>query len=320
MDRDMPKGLKLAITGGCGYIGGALALSLAAEHYEVTAIDSMMYGRVDLPGVRIVEADVRDRNSLRSALAGVDAVLHLAFFSLDGDYPHRATAHANDEGFRCCLEEAKRAGVRRFVFPSSCSVYGRSFGKEPLDETALLQPLTEYARAKIRCEQILLATTGIERVILRPATVFGRAPRQRLDLTINRYAVEAYMEGRICVYGADDIRPSIYIGDLVRLYRLCIEAPSAEVDGQIFNAAYDAKPLRDIARRVATAAGGAKLRCAQNSFESRSYHVSCNRVADLLGFRPIGSLEEGVAEIIADLATGHLRPPFQRREYSNHAA
>ncbi|HZU95382.1 MAG TPA: NAD-dependent epimerase/dehydratase family protein, partial [Planctomycetota bacterium] len=225
---------RVAITGGAGYVGSALVPYLLERGYEVTVLDLFLYGDTVFDGVpcrerlRRVKGDVRDRATLRSALEGADAVIHLACISNDPSFELDPALgkSINYDAFLVLLDILGETRPRRFVYASSSSVYG--LRDEPhVREDSPCQPLTDYSKFKLLCEHALAeaALPGTERVVVRPATVCGWAPRLRLDLTVNILTIHALVNRKIRVFGGSQLRPNIDIRDMTEVYRVLLEAP-----------------------------------------------------------------------------------------------
>lgn len=319
--------MRVLVTGGCGYIGSRLVAALLAQGHTVTAYDAMIFGPSALPThprLRIVEGDIRDAPHLKNAMRQAQSVIHLAFLSNDPDFGlDSAIAEAvNLRGFEEVLNAALSSGVSRLVLASSCSVYGDAMGSGmTVDEFHSLAPLTAYAAHKAECERLLFAVQRPDfcTVSLRAATVCGYSPRQRLDLTFNRWVVDAYLKRRIVVHRGDTFRPYLALTDLVALYALLLRAPAATVSGRAFNAAYGNQTLAESARVLAAYLGPdvvVAVSTATNA-DRRSYRVSSRRLGQTLDFHPSTSLIEAAAELIAALRQGLLVDPETNPAYDN---
>ena len=259
----------LVVTGGAGYVGSALVPSLLAQGYRVRVVDTFWYGRDVFgdanrhPALERHELDIRESAKLRPILEGVDAVIHLACISNDPSFELDPTLgkSINYDAFSGLLQATCDARVRRFIYASSSSIYGVK--SEPdVREDAEPAPLTDYSRFKLACERDLLGHPnpgGMERVIVRPATVCGYAPRLRLDLTVNVLTVHALVNRKIRVLGGKQLRPNLHIKDMVRAYRVFLEAPAAKLDGQAFNVGFQNRAVEDIAHLVRDTLGGGDI-------------------------------------------------------------
>ncbi len=315
--------MNVMITGGAGFTGTVLVERLLAGGNAVTVLDRMVYGShlPAHPKLRVVRGDVRDRTQLRQTLPGHDALIHLAFISNDPDREiDPALSRAiNGDAFVALVEEARFAGIRRFIFPSSCSVYGHSGSDAALSEKASVHPLTAYGEMKVECERILLEQFGREgcAVILRPATVCGVSPRQRLDLTVNRMATEAVHRRHIRVRNPDSIRPGIHIADLARAYQMVLQSPEELVRGEVFNLAYENLRTRQIAATVREVAGSDVTVSEENSSDLRTYSVSSAKAHQTLGFAPEFTIRHAIHDLMRAFSSERYRAAMSTPDYYN---
>ena len=242
--RDCPgdPGMRVLVTGHHGYIGSITAPLLAQAGHDVVGLDTFFYSGCDFGAdgepVPFIAADVRDVTP--SQLGGFEAVVHLAALSNDplGDLNSEWTYEINLDGTLALARAAKEAGVERFVFASSCSMYGAVAGDDLLGEDAPLRPLTPYAESKVRAEEALheLADSSFSPVFMRNATAFGASPRLRLDVVLNNLAAWAHTTGRIRLMSDGSAwRPLVHVRDISRATLALLEAPRALVHGQAFN-------------------------------------------------------------------------------------
>jgi nucleoside-diphosphate-sugar epimerase len=294
------------VTGGAGYIGSVTVGRLLAAGRIVRVLDTMMFGDDALaahkssPALEIRRGDVRDPDAVARALDGADAVLHLA--GLVGDpacaLDPALTRAVNVDSTVTLAEAAKKAGTRRVVFASTCSVYGAA-GEDWLDETSPTGPVSLYAESNLESEALLkehLNGHGPERVMLRFATVFGASPRMRFDLVVNLLTARALREGVLEVHGGAQWRPQVHVDDVATALLLALDHPKAP--GGTFNVGSDALNLRigDLAQAIASRFEGSQLTVSETR-DPRSYRVSFARIEKELGFRPRHTLADGVAEI-----------------------
>jgi nucleoside-diphosphate-sugar epimerase len=317
---------KVLITGGAGYVGSALVPALLAAGHEVAVLDLYLFGEDALKDVRghprLVEfrGDVRDRPLLGAALRGRDAVIHLACISNDPSFeldPGLGKS-INYDTFRPLVRAAKDAGVGRFVYASTSSVYGIKDGVE-VTEDLPLEPLTDYSRYKAMCEDVLLAERepGFAALILRPATVCGYAPRQRLDVVVNILTNHAVNAGSVQVFGGSQLRPNIHIADMVDVYLLCLDRPAGDIDGRVYNVGYENLSLLELAERVRKVVGGHVRVEVKPTADARSYHVSSERIRRDLGFKAVRTVEDAVRDLAAAFRAGKLPDPFDDPRYYN---
>jgi len=319
---------RVLVTGGAGYVGHVLTPRLLDAGYAVTVYDAMFFGcrLPPHPRLRVIRGDIRQARAFADACAGHDAVLHLACISNDASFEldERLSTSINYDCFEPLVDAARRAGVRRFVYCSSSSVYGVSDSPDVTEEHPLL-PITLYNRFKGLCELILLARQADDftTVVLRPATVCGYSPRMRLDLSVNILTNHAVNRGEILVFGGTQMRPNLHIDDMVDAYLLMLSAPHELVQGQIFNIGFQNHAMADLARLVkatveAEAAGEAPIRIVTTpSDDRRSYHVNADKVRRILSFSPRRTIVDAVTELTRAFHRGLLPNSFDDDAYYN---
>ena len=318
---------RVLVTGGAGYVGAALVPKLLDRGYEVVVLDLYLYGHEVLAAVRPnprlteIEGDLRDLPTVERSLAGVDSVIHLACISNDPSFeldPELGKS-INLTAFEPLVQASRAAGARRFLFASSSSVYGVK--EEPeVDETLPLEPLTDYSRFKADCEAILLRyqSPDFTTAVVRPATVCGYSPRQRLDVIVNILTNHAYHNGRIKIFGGRQKRPNIHIDDMVDVYLLLLEVPAAKIAGQIFNAGYENHSVRELAELVRDVVGSERVEMETvPTDDERSYHISSEKIRRELGFEPRRSIEDAVRDLVAAFDDGRLPDAMSDPRYFN---
>jgi len=310
------------VTGGAGYVGSNLVPKLLAAGYRVTVLDLCIYGDVlaPHPDLRIVKGDLRSGADVAAALAGCDAVIHLACISNDPSFDLDPTLgrSINYDCFRPLVRAAKDAGVRRFIYASSSSVYGIKNAPDVHEDLAL-EPLTDYSKYKAMCEDVLTAerAPGFVTVILRPATVCGYAPRLRLDLTVNILTNLAINNGRITVFGGGQLRPNIHVDDMTDLYVMLLTAPDAAVDGKVWNAGYHNLKVMEIAEKVREEIGPRVEIVVTPTDDHRSYHVSSERIRRDLGFAARRTVENAIVDLREAFAAGKVPNAMTDDRYYN---
>jgi nucleoside-diphosphate-sugar epimerase len=317
---------RVMVTGGAGYVGARLVPKLLEAGYGVTVLDLFIYGEDVLDAVKghprlaLVKGDLRDPAAVARALDGADAVIHLACISNDPSFELNPALgrSINLDAFRPLVRAAKAAGVRRFVYASSSSVYGVKEGVEVTEELPL-EPLTDYSRFKAECEKILEEERepGFAAVTIRPATVCGYSPRQRLDVIVNILTNHAVHNGRIKVLGGEQLRPNIHIDDMVDIYLRVLEAPDAVVDGKVWNAGYENHSVRRLAEMVRDVVGDGVTLDVVPTDDPRSYHVSSARIRAELGFEPKRSIEDAVRDLVAAFRDNRLPEAMSHPRYYN---
>jgi len=321
---------RVLVTGGAGYVGSVLIPKLLKKGYQVTVIDLYMYGADVLdavkndPNLKQVKGDIRDASMLEKELKGVDAVIHLACISNDPSYeldPELGKSINYDATIKL-VNLSKKAGVKRFIYASSSSVYGIK-EEENVTEDLKLEPLTDYSKYKALAEDYLLKSRapGFVVLVLRPATVCGYSPRLRLDLSVNILTNSAVNKGKITVFGGDQKRPNIHIEDMTDLYVKTLEYPDKKINGKIFNAGYDNMKMKDIAstvHKVVTKEMGKKDLVIETTptNDNRSYHVSSEKIKSELGFKAKRSVEDAVSDLVKAYKAGKIKDPNDSRYYN----
>jgi nucleoside-diphosphate-sugar epimerase len=297
---------RVLVTGGAGYVGSRLVPKLLDAGYEVSVLDLFIFGEDVFAHLRgnstltEVKGDLRNPTDVTRALFGCDAVIHLACISNDPsfDLDPALGRSINYDCFRPLVRASKAAGVRRFIYASSSSVYGIKTDPE-VTEDLPLTPLTDYSKYKALCERVLTEEhePGFVTVTLRPATVCGYAPRLRLDLTVNILTNLAVNTQRITVFGGEQLRPNLHVEDMSDLYLMLLEAPDRMVDGKIWNAGYDNLKVREIADMVRTKVGNDVDIVVTPTDDHRSYHVSSKKIRQELGFVPRHTVEDAIVDL-----------------------
>lgn len=324
----MPK--NVFITGGAGYVGSRLTPQLLDAGYRVTVYDILYFGDDHLPkehpNLRIVQGDIRDTARFAQAVEGADIVIHLACISNDASFEldERLSTTINYEAFEPMVVAAKAAGVKRFVYASSSSVYGVSEAPDVTEDHPLV-PLTLYNKFKGLCEPLLFKhqSPDFVCVTIRPATICGYGPRQRLDLSVNILTNHAVNNNRITVFGGAQKRPNLHIQDMCDLYQLLLGVPDERIAGQTFNAGYQNMTIMDIAQTVRDVVGQefpdkqALDIAVEPSSDPRSYHINSDKIARVLGFQPRHTVEEAVRELCQAFRAGRLPDSFANTAYFN---
>jgi nucleoside-diphosphate-sugar epimerase len=320
---------RVLITGGAGYVGSVLVPHLLARNYAVTVYDILWYGCDHLPShpqLRVVEGDIRDTARLAKEFVGIDVVLHLACISNDPSFEldEKLSESINYDCFEPMVIAAKKAGVTRFVYCSSSSVYGVSDQPEVTEDHPLL-PVSLYNKYKGLCEPLLFKhqAPGFTCVTIRPATICGYGPRTRLDLSVNILTNLAVNKGKITVFGGKQLRPNLHINDVVDAYELMIEAPAEKIAGEIFNIGYQNLSIARIAEIVRDVVGQefpGRPEIAIETTESndpRSYHINSDKIKRVLGFLPKRSIEDAVRDLCRAFKAGKLPDSLTDDRYFN---
>ena len=309
---------KIIVTGAGGYVGIPLCAALLKDNYEVIALDRYFFGIEKLdyikdhPNLSIVKDDIRycDTNIFKD----VDAVMDLAGLSNDAtaEIDPSLTISINYKGSERFVREAKKNGVKRYIYSSSASVYGAG-SKESLKETDSLSPQTEYAKSKVAIEKVLheLADENFSPVILRNATIFGLAPRMRFDLAINIMTMRAWKERVIYIMGGgEQWRPFVHVNDVVRAFMVMLEADKNTIHNEIFNVGHSDLnyQIKQLAQFVIDVIPNVTIHTIPDDPDKRTYNVSFDKIKNVLGFTPNIHIHEGIVEIKQALEKGVLNP------------
>jgi nucleoside-diphosphate-sugar epimerase len=273
-----------------------------------------------------VRGDIRDVAALRRHLPGHDVVLHLACISNDPSFAldPALSRSINYDCFEALVLAAKAAGVGRFIYASTSSVYGVSDAPEITEEHPLV-PLTDYNKYKGLCEPLLFKhqAPGFTAVTIRPATVCGYSPRLRLDLTVNILTMSAVARGKITVFGGSQKRPNIHIDDVSDLYVSLLDTPADLIAGETFNAGYQNHTVAEIAEIVRSVVsrevpGRERIEIVTTpSNDLRSYHISSEKIRRKLGFVPKRTIEDAVRDLCRAYTAGRIPEPIDGLGYHN---
>jgi nucleoside-diphosphate-sugar epimerase len=310
------------ITGGAGYVGSILVPHLLNKGYRITVLDLMIYGET-LPqhsNLNLVKGDIRDQNLLKKIIKNVDVVIHLACISNDPSFELNPELgkDINLNSFVPLVEISKKNNVSRFIYASSSSVYGVK-NEQNVHEEMSLEPLTDYSRFKAYCEKILLKYKSDKfiTVVLRPATVCGYSPRQRLDLVVNILTNFAFHKREITVLGGGQLRPNIHIQDMARAYELFIEIADKKINGQIFNIGFENKTVDQLATNVKKIVGEDIKILKSFSNDNRSYHISSDKIFKLLEFKPKFTISDAINDLKKAFENKLLIDPLNNENYYN---
>ncbi len=316
------------VTGGAGYVGHVLTPRLLEAGHNVTVYDTLYFGArfPNVPELTIIQGDIRDTAKLAEAMKGQDAVLHLACISNDASFEldENLSKTINYDCFEPMVKAAKDAGVKRFVYASSSSVYGVSDSPDVTEDHPLV-PLTLYNKFKGLCEPELwkYMADDFTCVVIRPATICGYSPRTRLDLSVNILTNHAVNKGEIQVFGGAQMRPNLHVEDMVDAYLLMLEAPHEKIHGEIFNIGFQNHSIADIAlivKRVVEEEmpekGEIKIKTTLSN-DTRSYHVNSDKVRRVLGFEPKRNIEDAVRDLTRAFRNHLLPASFDDDWYYN---
>jgi nucleoside-diphosphate-sugar epimerase len=295
--------MKILVTGGCGYKGHVLVPKLLNRGDEVIAFDTQWFGNFHQPHpqLHVVKGDLRDINSV--PLDGVDCIIHLSSIANDpcSDLNPQLTWEVSALATMQLADKAKRLGIKRFIYASSGSVYGVK-EEEQVTEDLELDPISAYNKTKMVSERVLMSyQNDMVMQMIRPATVCGYSPRMRLDVSVNMLTMQALTNGKITVFGGDQVRPNIHIDDITDAYIFLLDHPEAT---GIFNAGFENISIMDIANMV-TSFVPAEVTVTPSN-DPRSYRVNSDRLL-AAGFKPKKKVKDAIEEIVAQYRTGVLK-------------
>ena len=309
----------MLVTGGAGYIGSILTRILLERGHDVTVLDRLFFGNDSLKDIackiRIIKHDIRFFNP--KILRGVDAVFDLAALSNDpcGELDPEKTLGINYKGRVRVANLAKKHGVKKYVFASTCSVYG--FQEEILNEESGLNPLTTYAKASMMAENEILplGDKSFSATVLRQATVYGFSYRMRFDLAINGMVLGYYRNGKIPIMrNGNQWRPFVNVNDTSKAFIKILETEPELVNNQIFNVGSDEQNIKifNLAKMVADACNLPFNYDWYGDCDTRSYRVSFNKIKDTLNFKPQTTIKQGAKNMFDALNEGILNPDDPR--------
>jgi nucleoside-diphosphate-sugar epimerase len=312
------------VTGGAGYLGSTLVADLLAQGCSVRVVDSLAVGDgrslLHSWGDRqfeFIRGDVRDTDLLATALAGVDAVVHLA--AVVGDPACKRDPElarlVNLDATRALLEASRTKGVSRFVFASTCSNYGKmEDGAGYVSEDWELRPVSLYAETKVAAELDVLAASDepFTTTCLRFATVYGASPRMRFDLTVNEFTRDALLAGELVVYGEQFWRPYLHVRDAAGAIATVLDAPLDRVRGAVFNVGETSENYRkqDLVQLLLERLPETRIERVPQADDPRDYRVSFDKIKSQLGYATSRTVSDGIDEVLGLLGSGVVADPF----------
>ena len=326
-----PMAVKKVLVIGCaGYLGSVLTRLLLSKGLIVHGLDNLTYGDYGIrelynkEGFNFVEGDIRDIKVLMDAIKGCDAVVHLA--AIVGDPACKLDAEEtitiNYLATKTITEVCKYSQINRFVFASTCSVYGASETPGSLiTEDSSLNPVSLYAEMKIKSEIAILEAMddNFSPTILRMATLYGLSPRMRFDLVINLLTAQAKTEGKITIFGGDQWRPLVHVNDAAEAFIRCLEAPIEKARGQVFNVGSNQQNYRilELGPILQSIIPEVQVEKRDDIIDNRSYSTAFDKISTVLGYRTERTVEDGVLEIKQALDKGTIAD-YKDKIYSNY--
>jgi nucleoside-diphosphate-sugar epimerase len=318
------------VIGGAGYIGSALARKLLDNGFEVRVLDNAVYGTQGIEGLldndqfTFIEGDMRSIETIMDALNGVDAVVHLGALVGDpaSDIDSQKTLEMNYHATHTIASICKYHQINRFIFASTCSVYGQSYSPETLlTEDDSLNPVSLYAKTKIESEQALLdlADENFSPTIFRMATIYGLSERMRFDLVVNILSAKAHFENVVPIFGGEQYRPNVHVRDAAQAYVDCLQAPIEDVGGEVFNVGSNEQnyQIKEVGHQVAKAFPEAEIDWHRDKEDDRSYQVDFTKIQDVLDYEVEETILSGAREIREAFEAGRFHD-YTDPQYSNY--
>ena len=319
--------MTVLVTGGAGYIGSVLVRQLLQKNFTVKVLDSLKFGGDALcdvmlhPEFEFIKGDIRNNNDIDKALQGIDAVAHLA--AIVGDPACKKFSHeANETNWDASVQlfkKAEKAGVKRFVFASTCSNYGKMANSDDfVTETSELRPVSLYAELKVKFENFLLKENKNSKICstsLRFSTVYGFSPRIRFDLTVNEFTRNAVVNGEQEIWGAQFWRPYCHVDDLARSILLTLESDEKKVRANVFNVGDTSENYQKgmIIDEVCKIVPNVKVHYVESSEDPRDYRVNFDKIKNELGYTITKKVPDGIKEIYKLVESGIITDTFEQK-------
>lgn len=320
------QGKNVLVIGGAGYIGSALLPKLLASGYHVRLLDLLLYDTEPIepvlghPNLEVLQGDFRHVGKIVEVMQGIDSVVHLGAIVGDPacELDKELTTEVNLSATRMVAEVAKLCGVERFIFASTCSVYGAC--DEVLDECSNTRPVSHYGNTKLAAERVLrqMADVRFAPTILRFSTIYGLSGRTRFDLVVNLLSAKAKIDGQITVMGGNQWRPFVHVDDAALSIATVLGAPRELVGDEIFNVGSDEQnyTIRQVGELVHEHVPGAELMIDEKDTDRRNYRVSFAKIRNVLNFKPQWTLEKGIEQVLEAIARGDI-VDYRDAKYSN---
>jgi len=317
----------ILVIGGAGYIGSVLVKNLLKENYNVRVLDLLIYGYqplkrfTDNSNFEFIKGDFRNVENVVKAVKDIDAVVHLGAIVGDPacDLNEDLSLEINSAATMLIKQICKGYGIKKFLFASTCSVYGAT--NEIINEKSNLNPVSLYARSKINAEKAILSMidSSFAPSIMRISTAFGLSHRPRFDLVVNLLTAKAVKEGKITIFNGYQWRPFIHVEDISRAILLFLDAPIEVVGGEIFNIGSNNMNYRiyDLGNKIKNIIPNTVIETIRRHADERNYRVSFNKIRNMMGFTCRKTLEDGIIEIKNSLETGSISN-YKEPRYCNY--
>ena len=317
----------ILLVGGAGYIGSVLVKNLLKENYNVRVLDSLIFGYqpleefLDNSNFEFTKGDFRNVECVVKTVKDMDAVIHLGAIVGDPacELDENLSLEINTTATMLIRQVCKGYGIKKFLYASTCSVYGAS--DDDIDEKSKLNPASLYARSKIEAEKAIISITdsSFAPTIMRLSTAFGQSYRPRFDLVVNLLTARAVKEGKIKIFNGFQWRPFIHVEDISKAILLFLEAPVAVIGGEIFNVGSNNMNYRisDLGDKIKKMIPGTKIEHVSAQEDPRNYKVSFDKIRNRIGFSCRKKLEDGIIEIKQSIDNG-LITDYKDPKYSNY--
>jgi len=292
---------RILVIGGAGFLGSILCKKLIYNGYNIKILDNLMYGTKGIEEFKdndkfeLIEGDIRNVQDILRAMRNVDSVIHLAAIVGDpaSNLDPEETIEINHSSSKVIAGLAKYKHIKRFVFASTCSVYGSNTSEEPLSETSPTNPLSLYAKMKLKSEDSILSLTSqsFSPTIFRMATLYGISPRMRFDLVPNLFAINAIKKKQISLFGGEQRRCFCHVEDAANAYIMCLKTPIENIRGQIFNVSDKNLRIRELGEIIVNQLPGTKLIINNNNKDNRDYITTNEKIKNTIGWKPICKFE-----------------------------
>ena len=315
----------ILVTGGAGYVGSVLVTKLVELGYKVRVIDSLIYGNEGISklisnnSIEMITEDLRNDEVLSSVVKNIDCVIHLAAIvgePLCNKIPD-AAYQINEIATKNLVSNAKKSGVKRFIFASTCSNYGSS--AEIVNEDSPTQPLSLYSKTKVNAEKFIINSKddSFQPCVLRFSTAYGLSPRMRFDLLVQEFLRDALIEKKIRIFGADFWRPLINIEDMANVCNAVINGTTEQISGEIYNVGDNEQNYtkKQLAEMIQKHIPSSTIEITETKQDPRNYKVSFDKIKNKLNFNVSKTAEDGISEILNKIKSGELDP--RDGEFSN---
>ena len=326
--RQSKTGIKVLVIGAGGYVGSVLCRELLNQGYEVRGVDRFLFGDETLQEIvnhhhfELVKGDIRHLDLLVDAAFGVDAVINLAAIvgdpACDLDVNH--SIMINYFSAKAAADAARHFKVDRYLFASTCAVYGASKEGEVLSEGSAVAPVSLYAETKLKTEEgiLSLADRNFSPCVFRLSTVYGLSPRMRFDLVVNLFILNALTSGKINVLGGDQWRPYVHVRDVARVFILALRADKTLIHRQVYNLGSTEQNFRviELAEKISRQIEGTQVISHPDAKDPRNYYVGFDKIREKLGFCAEETIETAIHEIREAFLRG-IFPDFKDKKYNN---